>query len=283
MIQFIHNAHKEDERVLLIPAAEPSRRAFCKSLAQYATALAILPLAEYLSSCNEQPKKRILRPTVQINTTDMITNTRYIGEAFALPEQMVFASLVPPLNRLPPYAPGISFLGIIAQDTLSFGCDSITPCDIVRVGLFRQKNGTFRYGYEITGASHYATGHILNSDYKYNINLQLQQEGEVTDPEHPHERRFGYDLQISSGWNGSIQIKGLQSASVYASQLFVGVMDENNAVHIPANKQLQFYIAPSRGEQIPNVIYKNDDETSQVSSQYSDAENRIILTLTGSY
>src|SRR5947209_4432821 len=275
--------HEGDECIPLILCAEPSRRAFCGSMARYSTALVLLPLAESLVSCNEKPKKRILRPTVQINTTDVITNTRYIGEAFALPEQTVFASLVPPLNRLPLYAPGISFLGIIAQDTLSFGCDRITPCDIIRVGLFRQKNNTFRYGYEMNGVRHYATGHVLNNNYKYNINFQLDQQGLVTDPEHPHERRFGYDFQISSGWDGSTWIKGLQSASVYASQIFVGIMDENNAIQLPDNKQLQFYIAPFGGEQIPDVIYKNEDETSQVSSQFSTSENRIILTLTGSY
>jgi hypothetical protein len=274
--------HEEGKQALLLPVAQSSRRAFCRSIPQFA-ALLLFPLAEGFVGCNEKPKKRILRPTVQINTTDVITNTRYIGEAFELPERMVFASLVPPLNRPPFYTPGISFLGIIAQDTLSSGCDSITPCDILRVGLFRQKNDTFRYGYEINGVRHYATGHALSSDYKYNINFQLQQEGEVTDPEYPHERRFGYDFQISRGWDGSTLIKGLQSAPVYAGQIFVGVMDENNAVHLPDNKQLQFYISPSGSEQIPDVIYKNDDETSQVSSQFSDSENRIILTLTGSY
>jgi hypothetical protein len=275
--------HEGDERIPLILRAEPSRRAFCGSIARYTTALALLPLAACFASCNEKPKKRIFRPTIQINTTDVITNTRYIGEAFALPEQTVFASLVPPLNRLPLYVPGISFLGIIAQDTLSFGCDRITPCDIIRVGLFRQKNNTFRYGYEMNGVRRYATGHVLNKNYKYNINFQLDQEGLVTDPEHPHERRFGYDFQISSGWDGSTWIKGLQSAPVYASQIFVGIMDEHNAIQLSNNKQLQFYIAPSGDEQIPDVIYKNEDDTSQVSSQYSTSENRIILTLTGSY
>ena len=283
MIRFIPNFHAGGEQLSPLPSTEPSRRAFCGSIARYTATLALFPLAECLVSCNEKPKKRILRPTVQINTTDVITNTRYIGEAFALPEQMVFASLVPPLNRLPLYVPGISFLGIIAQDTLSFGCNRITPCDTLHVGLFRQKNNTFRYGYEVNGVRRYATGHVLNKHYKYNINFQLDQQGLVTDPEHPHERRFGYDFQISSGWDGSTWIKGLQSAPVYASQIFVGIMDEHNAIQLPDNKQLQFYIAPFGGEQIPDVIYKNEDETSQVSSQYSTSENRIILTLTGSY
>ena len=60
-------------------------------------------------------------------------------------------------------------------------------------------------------------------------------------------------------------------------------MDDSNNVRLPDNKQLQLYIQVSGNEQVPNVIYKNDDETSQVSSQFSDNENRIILTLIGSY
>jgi hypothetical protein len=59
-------------------------------------------------------------------------------------------------------------------------------------------------------------------------------------------------------------------------------MDDSNHVHLPDNKQLQLYIGVSGDEQAPDVIYKNEDETSQVSAQYSDSENRIILTLTGS-
>jgi hypothetical protein len=219
---------------------------------------------------------------VRINTTDVITNTRYIGVAFALPEQSVFASLEPPYNRLPLSAQGVSFLGIIAQDTLSPGCDTLNPRDIVRVGLFRQNNGTFRYGYEINGTKHYATGHVLSLDYKYTINFDLFQEGLVTDPEYPNQRRFGYNFHITSGWSDSTRLQGLQSASTYAGQLFVGVMDDSNHVHLPDNKQLQLYIGVSGDEQAPDVIYKNEDETSQVSAQYSDSENRIILTLTGS-
>ena len=59
-------------------------------------------------------------------------------------------------------------------------------------------------------------------------------------------------------------------------------MDEGNNVHLPDNKKLQFYISVSGTEQVPDAIYKNEDDTSQVSSQYSDSENDIVLTLTGS-
>ena len=173
-------------------------------------------------------------------------------------------------------------MGIIAQDTLSFGCDRVNPCDIVLVGLFKQKNGTFRYGYEINGVRSYAKGHALGVHYKYNINFQLNEEGLVKDPDYPQQRRFGYDFQISSGWDGSIWIQGLESSATSANQLFVGVMDEGNNVHLPDNKQLQFYIGVSGTEQVPGAVYKNGDDTSQVSSQYSASDNRIVLTLTGS-
>ena len=274
--------HKEDERSFLT-ATEQSRRAFCGSAARFTVALALFPLAELFTSCDAQKKKKILRPSVQINTTNVITNTRYIGNAFAFPEQMLSASLAPKSDKISAYIPGISFVGIIAQDTLSFGCDRVNPCDIVLVGLFKQKNGTFRYEYEINGVRSYAKGHALGVHYKYNINFQLKEEGQVTDPDYPHQRRFGYDFQISSGWDGSTWIQGLESSAVFANQLFVGVMDEGNKVQLPDNKQLQLYIAVSGTEQVPDVIYKNDDDTSQVSSQFSDSENRIILTLTGSY
>ncbi len=217
--------------------AEQSRRAFCGSFARLTAAITFLPLSEFFTSCNSQQEKSVLRPTVQINNTDVITNTRYIGDAFTLPEQRVSASLVPNLNRLPPYAPGISFLGIIAQDTLSFD----------------------------------------------DIHFYLNEEGLVADPAYPIGRRFGYNFQISRGWDSSTLLQGLQSSPIYANQLFVGAMDEGNNVQLPHNKQLQLRILLSGSEQTPSVIYKNEDDTSQVSSQYSDTESNIILTLSGSY
>jgi hypothetical protein len=278
--------YAEDARPLLrkqrLILALSSRRAFCGSAARFSAACALLPFTEFLTGCNEQPKKKIVRPTVQINDTDIITNTRYIGIAFVSPEQAIFATLEPP-NKMPLSAQDISFIGIIAQDTLSFGCNSITPCNIARVGLFRQQNGTFRYGYEINGVKHYTSGHVLSSDYKYTTNLNLVEEGLVADPEYPQQRRFGYNFHISSGWDGSTRLQGLQSSPNYGDQLFVGVMDDNNNVRLPANKQLQLYVGVSGSEQTPSVVYKNTDETSQVSSQYSNSENRIILTLSGSY
>src|SRR6266704_2593904 len=255
--------HEEDERSLLT-AVEQSRRTFCGRAARFTVALAFFPLAELFISCDTPQQKKILRPSVQINTTGVITNTRYIGGAFAFPEQMVSASLAPKSDRIPPYDQGI-------------------PGDIVLVGMFKQKNGTFRYGYEINGVRHYAKGHAISSHYRYNINFQLNEEGVVADPDYPHQRRFGYDFQISSGWDGSTWIQGLESSATSANQLFVGVMDEGNNVHLPNDKQLQLYTAVSGTEQVPSVIYKNEDDTSQVSSQFSDSENRIILTLTGSY
>jgi hypothetical protein len=275
--------HEEDERPLLT-AVQQSRRAFCGSAARFTIALAFFPLAELFTSCDSQKqnKKKIVRPSVQINTTDVITNTRYIGNAFAFPERTVSASLEPKSDRVSAYVPGISFLGIIAQDTMSFGCDPVNPCDIILVGMFKQKNGTFRYGYEINGVRGYAKGHALSSHYKYTITFQLNEEGVVADPDYPHQRRFGYDFQVTSGWDGSTWFKGLKSSAIFANQLFVGVMDEGNNVHLPDNKQLQLYISVSGAEQEPSAIYKNEDDTSQVSSQYSDSDNDIVLTLTGS-
>src|SRR6266699_4167551 len=86
-----------------LTAAEQSRRASCGSFARFTAAIAFLLLAEFFTSCNSKQEKSVLRPTVQINNTNVITNTRYIGDAFTLPEQMVSASLVPNLNKLPPY------------------------------------------------------------------------------------------------------------------------------------------------------------------------------------
>ena len=169
--------HEEDQRSLLT-AIKQSRRAFCGSAARFTFALTFFPLAELFISCDAPNKKKILRPSVQINTTNVITNTRYIGNAFAFPEQMLSASLAPKSDKISAYIPGISFVGIIAQDTLSFGCDRVNPCDIVLVGLFKQKNGTFRYGYEINGVRSYAKGHALGVHYKYNINFQLKEEGQ---------------------------------------------------------------------------------------------------------
>ena len=282
--EWFQNMHEEDEHSLLT-AAQQSRRAFCGSAARFTIALAFFPLAELFTSCDsqqQQNKKKIRHPSVQINSTDIITNTRYIGNAFAFPEQMVSASLEPKPG-ISAYVPGISFLGMIAQDTMSFGYNRVNPRDIMLVGMFKQKNGTFRYGYEINGVRGYAKGHALSSHFKYVITFQINEEGRVADPDYPHQRRFGYFLQVWSGWDASTRIQGLQSSPIYANQLFVGVMDDSNNVRLPDNKQLQLYIQVSGSEQVPNVIYKNDDETSQVSSQFSDNENRIILTLIGSY
>ena len=281
--EWFQNMHEEDEHSLLT-AAQQSRRAFCGSAARFTIALTFFPLAELFTSCDsqqQQNKKKIRHPSVQINSTDVITNTRYIGNAFAFPEQMVSASLEPKPG-ISAYVPGISFLGMIAQDTLSFGYNRVNPRDIILVGMFKQKNGTFRYGYEINGVRGYAKGHALSSHFKYVITFQINEEGRVADPDYPHQRRFGYDFQITNGWDGSIWLKGLKSSATFANQLFVGVMDEGNNVHLPDNKKLQFYISVSGTEQVPGAIYKNEDDTSQVSSQYSDSENDIVLTLTGS-
>lgn len=274
--------HKEDGQPLLTAVGQ-SRRAFCGRATRFTVALALFPLAELFTSCNSPQQKKILRPSVQINNTGVISNTRYIGGAFSYPEQMISASLAPTSDRISPYDPGISFIGIIAQDTSSAGYDLANPYDVVLVGMFKQKNGTFRYGYEVNGVRHFARGHVLAAHYRYNINFQLNEEGLVKDPEHPHQRRFGYDFQISRGFDNTIWIQGLQSSATSANQLFVGVMDEGNDVHLPDNKQLQLHTAVSGNEQVPDVIYTNEDNTSQVSSQFSASENRVILTFTGSY
>jgi hypothetical protein len=264
---------------------EQSRKTSYGSFARFTATIAFLLLAEFFTSCNAQQEKTVLRPTVQINDIDVITSTRYIGDAFSFTGQAASASLVPDMDRLPPYAPGISFLGIIAQDTLSSGCDRVKPCDVLLLGIFRQKNGTFRYGYEVNGVRHYAGRHVLASDYKYDIHFYLNEEGLVTDPTYPRGRmlRFGYDFQIWRGWDSSIAVGGLESSPTYANQLFVGGMDEGNAVQLPYNKQLQLRIWPPEDDKTPSVIYKNGDDTSQVSSQYSDTEYCINLTLSGSY
>src|ERR1051326_2039304 len=62
-------------------------------------------------------QKSIVRPTGQVNNTQVITNTMYMGEAFAFPERSISASLLPRSNRLAAGDQGISFIGIIAQDT----------------------------------------------------------------------------------------------------------------------------------------------------------------------
>jgi hypothetical protein len=254
------------------------------SCAHFTAAIACLLIAAFLTSCQAQQEQTVLRPTVQINGIDVITSTRYIGDAFAFTGQDASASLVPDMDRLPPYAPGISFLGFIAQDTLSSGCDKITPCDILLLGIFRQQNGTFRYGYEVNGVRHYAGGHVLASDYKSAIFFYLNEDGLVTDPTYPQRSRlrFGYDFQMWSGGDGSIPIHGLSSSPIYANQLFVGGMDESNEVQLPDQKQLELRIWPPSDDQTPSVIYTNGDETSQVSSQYSETEEDILLTLSGS-
>src|SRR5947209_17593993 len=71
-----------------IAKSTQSRRTFCGSVAHFTSALAFLPLADLFASCDTPPKKQILRPSVQINTTSFITNTRYIGDAFVFTEQM---------------------------------------------------------------------------------------------------------------------------------------------------------------------------------------------------
>src|SRR5438270_13811534 len=130
--------HKRDKR--------QSRRTFCGRAARFTVALAFFPLAELFTSCDTQQQKKILRPSVQINNTGVISNTRYIGGAFAFPEQMISAWLAPTSDRISPYEAGISFIGIIAQDTSSAGYDLVNPYDVVLVGLFKQGNGTLRYG-----------------------------------------------------------------------------------------------------------------------------------------
>src|SRR5947209_6874719 len=171
-----------------------ARRTFCRNAVRFTTALSFLSLADLFPSCNAQLQKKAFRPTVQVNGTNIIVNTRYLGNAFAFPEQMISAFLQADQNRIPSYTEGISFLGVIAQDTLSAGCSILTPCDVVLIGMFKQKNGTFRYGYQINGNRQYAKGHLTGSDYKYVMNFALNEEGLVTDPDFPHQKRYGYDF-----------------------------------------------------------------------------------------
>ena len=249
--------------------------------ARAAAYLACFLLAAFLAGCGSQ--KSIVRPTVQVNNTNVITNTMYIGEAFASPERMVSASLMPKSNRLPTTTRSVSFIGIIAQDTQTLGCSPITPCDIVRVGMFRQQDGSFRYGYEINGVKSYAKEPMTSKDYRYNIDFFLNEEGQVNDPSYPNQRRYGYEFHVASGIADAERIRGLQSSLFYGDQIFVGVMDDGNNVSLPNNKQLQLSVWASNGEEAPDVIYTNEDQTSQVSSQYSDSDYTIILTLSGSY
>jgi hypothetical protein len=80
-----------------------------------------------------------------------------------------------------------------------------------------------------------------------------------------------------------VRVGGLQSALFYGDQIFIGVMDAANNVRLPASKSLQLSIWASGGEEAPDVIYTNEDQTSQVSSQYSDSDFSITLILSGSY
>ena len=207
----------------------------------------------------------------------------YIGEAFAAPERMVSASLMPKSNRLPANTQNVSFIGIVAQDTRTLGCSAITPCDIVRVGMFRQKDGSFRYGYEVNGVKSYAKEPMGNKDYRFNIDFFLNEEGQVNDPSYPNQRRYGYEFHVASGIDDAQRIHGLQSSLFYGDQIFVGIMDDANNVSLPDNKQLLLNVWASNGEESPDVIYTNEDQTSQVSSQYSYSDYSIILTLNGSY
>jgi hypothetical protein len=238
-------------------------------------------LVAMLAGCGSQ--KSIVRPTVQVNSTNIITNTMYIGEAFASPEHMVSASLTPKSNRLPANTQSVSFIGIIAQDTQTFGCSTITPCNIVRVGMFREQGGSFRYGYEVNGVKSYAKEPMGSKDYRYNIDFFLNEEGRVNDPSYLNQRRYGYEFHVASGIDNAERIRGLQSALFYGDQIFVGIMDEGNNVALPANKQLLLNVWASNGEEAPDVIYTNEDQTSQVSSQYSNSDYSITLTLSGSY
>lgn len=242
----------------------------------------LLPvLFALLAACGSQ--KSIVRPTVQVNNTQVITNTMYMGDAFAFPERSISASLLPRSSRLAASDQGVSFIGIIAQDTTTLGCSQITPCDVVRAGMFRQKDSSFRYGYEINNAISYAQERQSSTDYHYNIDFFLSEEGAVDDPAHPHQRRFGYEFHVASGLADTVRVGGLQSSLFYGDQIFIGVMDTANNVRLPASKNLQLSIWASGGEESPDVIYTNEDQTSQVSSQYSDADFSINLTLSGSY
>jgi hypothetical protein len=246
-----------------------------------ASFLACFLLVAFLAACGSQ--KSIVRPTVRVNNTQIITNTMYMGEAFASPERAISASLLPRSNRLAASDQGISFIGISAQDTTTPGCSLITPCDIVRVGMFRQKDNSFRYGYEINNVITYARERQNSMDYRYNIDFFLSEEGQVDDPSYPHQRRFGYQFHVSSGIEDAIRVGGLQSSLFYSDQIFIGVMDSGNNVSLPNNKRLQLSIWASGGEVAPDVVYTNEDQTSQVSSQYSDSDFSITLTLSGSY
>jgi hypothetical protein len=249
-----------------------------RAWASYVSCFLLIAL---LAACGSQ--KSIVRPTVQVNNTQVITNTMYMGEAFAFPERSISASLLPRSSRLAASDQGISFIGIIAQDTTTLGCSPITPCDVVRVGMFRQKDGSFRYGYEINNVISYAHERQTSADYRYNIDFFLSEEGAVEDPAYPHQRRFGYEFHVASGLSDTVRVGGLQSALFYGDQIFIGVMDAANNVRLPASKSLQLSIWASGGEEAPDVIYTNEDQTSQVSSQYSDSDFSITLILSGSY
>ena len=238
-------------------------------------------LVALLAGCGSQ--KSIVRPTVQINSTNIITNTMYIGEAFSSPERMVSASLLPNSSRLPATTQSVSFIGIIAQDTLTLGCSAITPCDIVSVGMFRQKDGSFRYGYEVNHVMTYAKEPMGSRDYRYNIDFFLNEEGLVNDPSYPNQHRYGYEFHVASSIDAVERVRGLQSSIFYSNQIFIGVMDQENNVQLPNNKQLQLSVWASYGEESPDAIYTNEDQTSQVSSQYSNSDYSITLTLNGSY
>ncbi len=268
------------ERQTTVPGQE-RRATRGSSLAHYATFTMCFLLIAFLAACGSQ--KSIVRPTVQVNNTQIITNTMYMGDAFAFPERSISASLLPRSTRLAVGDKGVSFIGIIAQDTTTLGCNLITPCDVVRVGMFRQKDSSFRYGYEINDVINYAKEQQISTDYRYNIDFFLNEEGAVDDPSYPHQHRFGYEFHVASGIADVVRVSGLQSSLFYGDQIFIGIMDSANNVSLPTNKSLQLSIWASDGEQSPDVIYTNEDQTSQVSSQYSDSDFSITLTLSGSY
>lgn len=269
-----------EERQTTVPGRE-YRVPHGSRISRYATFTLCFLLIAFLAACGSQ--KSIVRPTVQVNNTQVITNTMYMGEAFAFPERSISASLLPGSNRLAASDKDISFIGISAQDTTTLGCSLITPCDVVRVGMFRQRDSSFRYGYEINNVISYAKERQVSADYRYNIDFYLNEEGSVDDPSYPHQHRFGYEFHVSSGIADAIRVGGLQSSLFYGDQIFIGVMDAANNVSLPTNKSLQLSIWASGGEQSPDVIYTNEDQTSQVSSQYSDSDFSITLTLSGSY
>jgi len=269
---------KSSERQTIVPERRVPRGS---KPTHYATFALCVLLIAFLAACGSQ--KGIVRPTVQVNNTQVITNTMYMGEAFAFPERSISASLLPRSSRIAAGDKGVTFIGIIAQDTTTLGCSLITPCDVVRVGMFRQKDSSFRYGYEINNVINYAKDSQVSSDYRYNIDFYLNEEGPVSDPAYPDQRRFGYEFHVASGIEDAIRIGSLQSSLFYGDQIFIGVMDASNNVGLPTNKSLQLSVWASDGEQAPDVIYTNEDQTSQVSSQYSDADFSITLTLSGSY